>query len=147
MKKSGFTLIELLIAIVIIGILAGVAYPSYVDSVKKSRRADVQGALMDFAAAMARFQSQNLTYTGAASTVPGAPEPTIFAAKTPLHSNNKIYNLTIQAATASAYALRATPISGGLQDGDGYLELLSTGERRWDQDNNAAITAAEKTWK
>ncbi len=147
MKKSGFTLIELLITIVIIGILAGIAYPSYVDSVKKSHRADVQGALMDFAAAMARYQSQNLTYVGAASAVPGTPAATTFAAQTPVHSNNKTYNLTIQAVTASAYTLRATPITSGSQKDDGYLELLSTGERHWDKDNNTTITAAEKTWK
>ncbi len=89
MEKSGFSLIELLIAISIIGILAGIAYPSYVGSVKKIHRADVQGALMEFATAMARFQSQNLTYMGAAPTVPGTPAATFFASQTPFHSNKK----------------------------------------------------------
>ncbi|HEB63261.1 MAG TPA: prepilin-type N-terminal cleavage/methylation domain-containing protein [Gammaproteobacteria bacterium] len=146
MRKTGFSLIELLVAIAIIGILAGVAYPSYVDSVKKSHRADAQGGLMDFAAAMARYQSQNLTYVGAAPTVPGTPAPATFAAQIPVHSNKKTYNLTIQAVTASTYTLRATPISGGPQDGDGYLELSSDGKRGWDKDNNGSISSAEKTW-
>ncbi|MCF6236326.1 MAG: prepilin-type N-terminal cleavage/methylation domain-containing protein [Gammaproteobacteria bacterium] len=146
MEKSGFSLVELLIAISIIGILAGIAYPSYVDSVKKSHRADVQGALMEFAAAMVRFQSQNLTYVGAAPTVPGTPAATIFASQTPLHSNKKTYNITIQALTASTYTLRATPISTGPQKDDGYLELLSTGQRNWDRDNNSVVSTEEQTW-
>lgn len=146
MKKSGFSLIELMIAVAIIGILAGIAYPSYVDSVKKSHRADVQGALMDFAGAMVRYQSQNFTFVGTAATVPGSPKTTVFATQAPVHTNAKTYNLTIQAVTASTYTLRATPIASGRQQGDGYLELLSTGERRWDKNNNSAISAAEKVW-
>ena len=36
----GFSLIELLIVIAIVGILAGIAYPSYQESVAKARRND-----------------------------------------------------------------------------------------------------------
>ncbi|MCF6236728.1 MAG: type IV pilin protein [Gammaproteobacteria bacterium] len=101
---------------------------------------------MDFAASMVRYQSQNLTYVDAATTVPGPPKTTIFATQAPVHSNKKTYNLAIQVVTASTYKLRATPISGGSQDGDGYLELLSTGQRNWDKDNNGIIVSAEKIW-
>ncbi len=140
MKRWGFSLIELLVSLAIIAILAGVSYPSYVDSIKKSHRADAQAALMDFAVAMVRYQSQNLKYTGATPA-------TVFATQAPIHSNKKTYNLTIEAPlTASSYILRATPISGGPQDSDGYLELLSSGERRWDKNNNGTIELSEKTW-
>ncbi len=146
MNRFGFSLIELLIAIAVIGILAGIAYPSYVESVKKSHRADAKAALMDFASAMARFQSQNLTYIGAAATVPGAPVATLFPSKAPLHSKDKTYNLTIESLTASSYRLRATPISGSPQDGDGFLELLSTGQQNWDKNNDGTISSGEQTW-
>lgn len=36
MDSQGFTLIELLIAVAIIGLLAGIAYPGYAGHVKKS---------------------------------------------------------------------------------------------------------------
>ena len=58
LNTKGFTLIELMIAVAIVGILAGIAYPSYQDSVRKSRRADAQGALLGFANAMERYFTQ-----------------------------------------------------------------------------------------
>lgn len=44
--QTGFTLIELMIAVVIAGILAAVAYPSFVSYVQKARRADAKAALL-----------------------------------------------------------------------------------------------------
>ncbi|HDY84707.1 MAG TPA: prepilin-type N-terminal cleavage/methylation domain-containing protein, partial [Methylophaga sp.] len=38
MKKNGFTLIELMITVAIVAILAAIAYPSYQDSVRKTKR-------------------------------------------------------------------------------------------------------------
>lgn len=49
MKHLGFTLIELLITVAIIGILAGVAYPSYVDYVMRSNRSEGQRELLRLA--------------------------------------------------------------------------------------------------
>ncbi|MEW8458818.1 MAG: type IV pilin protein, partial [Candidatus Thiodiazotropha endolucinida] len=48
-KQRGFTLIELMIVVAIVGILAAIAYPSYVDSVRKGRRNDGMNALLDAA--------------------------------------------------------------------------------------------------
>mgnify|MGYP000742805693 CR=1 FL=1 len=39
-RFAAFSLIELMIAVAIVGILTMVAYPSYQDSIRKSRRAD-----------------------------------------------------------------------------------------------------------
>lgn len=48
-KNRGFTLIELLITVAIIGILAGVAYPSYTDFVARSNRGEAQRELLRLA--------------------------------------------------------------------------------------------------
>ena len=53
-KNKGFTLIELMIVVAIIGILAAIAYPSYMDSVRKSNRSDGKAALSDIAQRLER---------------------------------------------------------------------------------------------
>ncbi len=61
-KGRGFTLIELMIVVAIVGIIAMVAYPSYQDSVRKSRRVDATGALVEAAAMQERLYSENNSY-------------------------------------------------------------------------------------
>jgi len=59
MKNSyGFSLIELMIVIVIVAIITSIAYPSYRDQVRKTRRADAKSALLDAAAKMERYYTQ-----------------------------------------------------------------------------------------
>lgn len=66
---QGFTLIELMITVAIVGILAAIAYPSYQNSVTKSRRAEGKSLLLDAAAREERFFAQYNQYTG---TIVGA---------------------------------------------------------------------------
>lgn len=152
--ESGFTLVELMIAVAIVGILAAIAVPSYQDSVRKSRRVDAQGALMNFANGMERFYTESGSYCGGADAGNdvcgdgafdiGIPSAAIFA---PTGETGSFYDFRIWAATDSSYTLRATPVGGGPQDGDGYLELDSVGRRWWDRNNNADTTdAGENAW-
>lgn len=147
-KQRGITLLELMIVVVIVGILAGIAIPTYQSQVVRSTRSDAQSALLGFAQSMERHYAQNFTYLGAASGGgnTGAPAPTVYTSTTP-RDGTAYYNLTIQAASASAYTVRATPIAGTRQDGDGYMELNSLGRRAWDRDNNGTLAAAELTWE
>jgi type IV pilus assembly protein PilE len=62
-KENGFSLIELMITVVIIGIIASIAYPSYQNSVSKTRRSDGQAALLDIMNAQERYYTENNTYT------------------------------------------------------------------------------------
>src|SRR5690606_16242997 len=62
-KMRGFTMIELMIVVVIVGILAAIAYPSYRSYVLRANRAEARALLLDIAAREERFFSNNNTYT------------------------------------------------------------------------------------
>lgn len=131
----GFTLIELMIVVAIIGILAAIAFPSYQSYVTKTRRADAQAALTAFATALERYYTDNRnTYLKAADggADTGKPDSSLFPSEAPLDGATKYYNLSISVASRNSYTLQASP--KGAQAGDGNLQLLSNGTRRWQKD-------------
>ena len=65
--QKGFTLIELMIVVFIIGILASIAYPSYRDYVRQSRRADAIQALYSIQLAQEKHRLINTSYADEAS--------------------------------------------------------------------------------
>jgi type IV pilus assembly protein PilE len=138
--QKAFTLLELMITVAIVGILATVAYPTYRDSVMKSRRADAQGALMGFANAMERYFTENNTYQGAGPAGADTGAPTIFSATSPVDGGTAYYNLTISAANASSYTLSAAPTGVQSTDICGTLTLTNTGAKGF---TGAGVTAAD----
>ena len=60
--QNGFTLIELMITVGIVAVLAGIAYPTYQDSVIKSRRADAKAALSELSVFMERLYTTTGCY-------------------------------------------------------------------------------------
>jgi len=152
-RNNGFTLIELLITIAIIGILTAIAYPSYQDYIKKSRRADAQGALQGLAQAMERYYTTEGTYTGAATAGADTGKPTIYSTTSPVDGGIAYYNLKIASAAASSYIIGAEPTAA--QQDDGVLLLKSTGARAWDSKNSSKgslasfineTTTSEQCW-
>lgn len=158
-SQQAFTLVELMIVVAIIGILSMIAYPNYMDSVTKSRRADAKGALLSFANAMERHFTETNSYCGAGTTdlggcIGATGAPTIFSTVSPVDGGTPYYNLTITPSattvvtsiTATTFNLRATPI--GTQAGDGILEITNTESRgRWDKNNDGDTNdSGETTW-
>lgn len=126
-KQNGFNLIELMIVVAIVGIIAAVAYPSYLEQVRKTRRADCSGALVSLGNSMERFFTVNNTYQGAGAGGGDTGTPTIFSATCPVDGGTATYNLTIQAATASTYAIQASPTGPQAGDKCGSFRLSNTG--------------------
>ena len=123
-RQKAFTLIELMIAVAIIGLLAGIAYPSYQDSVRKSRRADVKGVVLGLANAMERRFTETNSYLGAASGSANTGAPGIYSVPA---ATATYYTVTISAATASSYTLSAVPAGTQSTDECGTLSLTHTG--------------------
>ena len=122
--QQGFTLIELMITVGIVGILAGIAYPSYQDSVMKSRRADVKGVLLGLANAMERHFTETNSYEEAAVAAANTGNPGIYTIP---DETATYYTVTISAATDSSYTLSAAPTGAQNNDICGTLTLSHTG--------------------
>jgi type IV pilus assembly protein PilE len=60
---DGFTLTEVLVVMAIVGILAAVAYPAYLDQVRKGRRSDGQAMLNLVAARQEQYYLDNKSFT------------------------------------------------------------------------------------
>lgn len=120
-KIYGFSLMELMVTLVIIGILAAIAYPAFTDHLYKTRRSDGQAALMNLATYMEHYYTENNSYTGATLTV-GSTTGTLGLKNT---SIDGYYTLSISSLTATTYTLTATPTAGGPQAGDTTCTTLT----------------------
>lgn len=66
--QKGFTLIELMIVVAIIGILASIAYPNYMDYVTRGKLQEGASALSDQRIKMEQFYQDNRTYANGPCT-------------------------------------------------------------------------------
>ena len=54
-KMAGITLLELMVVVVIVGILAAIAYPNYRDYVARAKRNEAKSALLQIATCWLRL--------------------------------------------------------------------------------------------
>ena len=64
-RVRGVTLLELIIVLVVVAILAAVAYPSYSHHVRKGARKEAMVAMLDLAGRMERIRTQLFKYQSA----------------------------------------------------------------------------------
>ena len=130
-NNKGLTLIELMIVVIVIAIMASIAYPSYQDSVRKTRRVEMQSTMQDIAVAIQRYKIANFTVIGATASDLGISEsyPT---------QGTAFYNVSLmpidstsQKLTSNNWILTATPKTGGMQVLDGSLVINSLGQKCW----------------
>ena len=112
-RQQGITLIELMVVVVIIGILAAIAYPSYRAQVMRSHRSDAKIALERLGESLERCYTNSTprTYDGCASLAAVAAGTAV--------SDNGYYSIDFPAdPDATTFTLRATAIGGQLKDTD-----------------------------
>lgn len=107
-KTLGFTLMELMITVAIIGILAGIAYPSYTEFVLRSNRSEAQRELMRYAS----LQEQVFVDTRAyASDMKGLGESTAT-----IRTESKNYLIRVLNQTTTTFTLRAIAKNNQVND-------------------------------
>lgn len=110
-RQAGFTLIELMIVVVIIAVLAGIAFASYTQHVVKSRRAAAAVCLQERAQLLERYYTTHLSYTD-------APDPA------QCDGIEQFYAVAwSEEPDARTYKLKATP--QGAQERDTKCAVLS----------------------
>lgn len=123
-RRNGFSLIELMIAVVVVAILAAVAYPSYQDHLRKSRRASAQAFLMEIGNRQQQYllDARNYAVGTTALATLNLTAPTDVTAH---------YTVTVTPAaptTPPSYTVTATP-SSTAQTADGALTLDHQGNK------------------
>jgi type IV pilus assembly protein PilE len=110
-----------MIVVVVIGILASIAYPSYQNFVLRSHRADAQAEMMALAQAMERCYTLNNTYDPSDSS--GDPIP----CATPPATGRYQFTITPQ---PTSYTIQAAPQAPQTADKCGTMTINSTGSRQ-----------------
>lgn len=123
MYDRGFTLIELMIAVAILAIVAAVALPLYNQYSQRTYRAEAQADLLNCAQGMERYAAQEFSYAGAA----------LADVCDPRSEAQGRYNFALDPApTDNTFTIVATPVAGGVMDGDGAMTIDQAGVRTQD---------------
>ncbi|MGP4787951.1 type IV pilin protein [Psychrobacter sp. 1Y11] len=143
--QRGFTLIELMIVVAILGILATIAYPSYIGYIERGIRADMMSEMQQIAS---RIESSKTTYrrynriplseifsntvNGAGTTYPNEGTALYTVTVAPVNGNN---------LGGGNWTLTATPIAGTRMATDGTMTL-----NPWGVKCRNAICGTEEEW-
>ena len=124
-RHRGFTLIELMITVAIVGILAKVALPSYLDYTKRGKLTEAFNNLSSCSMALSQFYQDNRTFVGA----------TLTGSNNQCQATSSNFGYALSNLTTTGYTLTAT--GSGAVSGFVYT-LDNTGTR--------ATTGAPSGW-
>jgi type IV pilus assembly protein PilE len=140
-QQRGVTLIELVVVIIIIGILAAVALPTYRNYVIRSQRSDAKDALLALATQQEKFYLQ---CNGYATGIAAAPDCAAGDLQGAAASKNGWYDLAVDAADLTSYTVSAVAALAGNQFQDTAcrtFRINETGVRTADDAGGADNTA------
>jgi type IV pilus assembly protein PilA len=106
-REEGFTLIELLVVVLILGLLAAIAIPSFINQTGKASDARAKNNLQVAQRAMETYFLDHNTY--ATANMNAASDPDSLLALEPVLVD--VPRPWISSQTASAYTIRATSTS------------------------------------
>lgn len=125
-RQHGVTLMELMVVVVIIGILAAIAYPSYRTQVRRSNRTEARVALEQTAGALEKCYTRYMRYDDNTN----CPTANQFNAGAGYNTQRGFYRVTGNIPDATQFTLTATALGGQLTDtGCTALSIDQTGNR------------------
>jgi type IV pilus assembly protein PilE len=135
--SKGMTLIELMVVVVIIGILAGIAYPSYRQTVIRANRTEAKTILMQVAQGLEKCYTRHNAYN--------SPNCNLQKGKMDADFSTTNYAIAAPILTPTTYVLQATPRAGQAGDATcGVLAINELGERR--ERTDQVIVPANRCW-
>lgn len=143
-NSDGFSLIELVVALVIVGIVASFAFPSFSESIHAGRRTDAITTLLQVQLLQEKWRGNHTSYT---TTLGGTNCNTLTATGLCWSGTDSLegyYSISVVSSDASSYTIKASPKSGTAQEGDrcGSFYLNQDGP-----DYGAAGAADNICWK
>jgi len=115
-KQRGVTLIELMIVIVILALIAGYAYPSYMNYVVDTKRTAAASILLQVADRQQQFFMDNKRFTNDLTNLGFAANPLVIAddGRPMAGAGNaeSTYSVALTNVTATTYTATAAPLNG-----------------------------------
>ncbi|MGB5690459.1 MAG: type IV pilin protein, partial [Woeseiaceae bacterium] len=105
-NMSGITLIELMIVVVVVSILAAIAFPNYQEFSARAKRNEARAALLRLATNQERFYLNNNTFTQDLTSLGFSATPT-------WTTETGYYTIQVTAADATNFTATATYLQGG----------------------------------
>ena len=118
--QSGFTLVELMIVVVIVGILASVAYPGFQQYLLRAKRAEARNMIVQMATQQERYYSNNNNY--------GTLTDLGLAATTKSENNNYVMTIDTLGSDNQTFRIIATP-SGFTDTKCTAIRMTNTGQK------------------